>query len=467
MGLRGGLVLFYVLFACAQARAEAVYPVPTPQRFYGTQQGKEGSCMAEAWTAAMEHAFAVRGQTVRVSPAFNHADNWKDSGSATFVSQEYRPEDPGLLNHWGGLIPNFLLPEDGRGVDFFRVGQRPSVSRVVVNSSGFPAASAFGYKKTYYSLEAGWSNSMRDLNTLKQWVRERRPVSISIDSSLINKFMNDATGLLAGSYDVQKLMEAVNSNPESERRTRHQVALVGFDDSLQGGSFIVRNSWNENFYLDSVLRPIDPADPALASFKAKIDKDRNQPGYYAVPYQYYVDLMARHLPGRPHPGDGSIYMMELDFNGFANHYFQHQSRHEVLYAPFVCDWRFAEYKLRKLVSLSEKAKRTPTPENRKLFDEFYNDLLDNQRRLTSSKLFSYATLSRSADGRVDRVAEFYAGALNSYYCPDGKVDIPPELVNSPEFYNRVREISADPHGVGSWLRFYKFIIQTLNIRSKK
>lgn len=445
------IILLPLVFMNAAAAGESFYPVPTAVRAIGFQQGAEGMCAATAEAGALEHAFSARGLSVSVSAYFAHLFNWQ-TGEEPDVNVERAPQDAPYFQRWQSLIPEYMLPEDGRGIDFDAVGAKPAIHRMLVEVSGFPPAATFGFKRVFYTFQPGYSNSIRDINSIKNLIRQKKAVSIVIDSTLLASFFNSETGMLSRAYNAQELMTLIEKrypDKPNERRTRHAVALVGFDDDLQGGSFIIRNSWNENTSVLNFMRNIDIRDPDYA-FKAKLDGNRNLPGYYAIPYAYYLDLMKRKLPTQDREGDGGVVLFDLNYEAFAAAYNSHERNYEIVRVPFTCNWNLTESLLKELLRKSDKE---------------FKEILNTQRLTPFAAIFNYATLSRSRDGKMDRMRDLYSGSFDKFYCPrGGQARLPATVISSPEFEDRVRELTAMPNDLGAWLRFYKLINKKINIK---
>lgn len=461
------LVSLLVLFTAANVWGAAVYPVTTPDRYLGAQQGNTGSCAAEAEVGALEHAFAARGMSVRLSTYYTHAFNWKgqSSTSKSDITQTYAPADTDLFNRLGPIIPAFMLPEDGRGFRPESVGDRLPISQSVIDGTGFPGPGTYGFQEQFMSFHPGYSNTVRDIGALKAAVAQRLAVTLSIDAEILH-MMDKFTGLLNQPYVTSAFYEKVKAYDEKEKQkigTNHAVAVVGFDDSLyadQGfpnpGAFIIRNSWNENGYVSGYFAKIDKSNPAQAQMRAKISPEINEPGYYALPYQYVIDLINRQNPGE-RVGDGGYQILNINFNAFYSYYVDHSGKYEILRVPYVCNWDRAQAQVRRFAAI-ERRRSSAQGEALAAATIDLRDFINRQRLNAAGAAFQYATISRLKDGRVDRAADLYEGRLNSFYCSGAIGPVIPEAIRSlPEFKERVREVSLDPQGSKSWMRFFQFL----------
>lgn len=462
--------LFLNILALAAWSAE-IYPIPVPVRYSGHHQGNTGSCQSEAHIGALEHGFAARHYMVKLSAAYNHAFNWRAKPGESSINQDYAPEDAAIFSAKGAIIPYFHLPEDGRGFNAFYSGNRPAISKVFADVGAFPAASALGFVETYLTFHPGYPNTMRDLNTIKTWVSQRRATVLSLHGAIFGLF-DDTTGLLNEPYSFATFSKAVAENPDPDRRrVRHAVAVVGFDDSLYAdqnfpagpGAFIVRNSWLENFGLASSQQPLNGKDSNIAKMKAKISPTFNEPGYYAIPYQYVMDLIQQTWPGLPHVSDGGVVTLDINYDAFAAAYFSHEAAYEVRRIPFACSLDGIKAKLKRYKIFS-KGRRSPDLGLSQMSNEQLKEMMRTQRTQTYEATFQTALLARSKDRRSDRILDFEKGAFDKYYCKEGgSVALPPDVLNNFRFDQLVDEISADETSLGAWMRFYDYMVEALKI----
>jgi hypothetical protein len=454
-------VYLFAVFALMPsfAFAEAIYPPPPDIRPEGMQQGSVGSCMAEAETAAMENAFRLRGMAVTVSSYHAHAFNWRDAIHQLGIYQEYAADDVALFNHFGRFIPRYMLPEDGRGF-YHGATDRPAVSELGVYDFEFPSAAQTGQGVTDYFFIPGYSNSV-GVEQLKQFVREQKAVTISIQGGLFTEEVyNWQTGLMARPYAPKPVVKNDRSLD-----VNHAVALVGFDDELVAaegaapGAFIIRNSWNENEKIYSRAFIYDPSAlmgkdrQEFYRMRAKINPAKVDVGYFAVPYQYISHLASQ--------GDGGARVFSIDFQAFYNAYTQFKNRYEVRALPYFCDTRSQEYILNQYTSLLAGLRGTDMAKKKMAMTAL---TALSSRRLQTRGDWPGLRVARIAQSKSkSRVTDFYQGKFADYYCARPGSEFGPDIgiLSKPDFQSALQLLDTDWTGLGTWLATYKSIYNYL------
>ena len=453
------------------ARTDEAYPKPVPMRYHGQVQGRIGSCEAEAAVSALEHAFAHRGMSVKFSTYYTHA-KFRFNDRRGSMDQDYDDgPDKAVFEALGGVVPAYMLPEDSRGLSFNDWGDRETISSTIVNVSNFPSSDTYGFSDTRRPFRWGYNDEFHDFDALKKMLAERKPVTLSLRADVLDD-MDDETGMLKKPYSFEALSAKIRARVKGKDtgRTNHRVALVGFDDGLYkdhnypggAGAFIIRNSNVRNDDLPGIMKPF-PGGDARFGMRRKISPTLNMPGYYALPYQYVRDLMEKTWPLQSERADGAIGVLTIDYDRFFELYTQHESQYEVLRAPFRCIWSKAVAALKtykKNVALLEAGQEPQASQARREITE----MLKDQRTAGDKATFRTAVLTRARNGSVDRIREFYSGKFNAYYCEGREgLPMPSAVLNSPELLDRLREITADPTGLGPWMRYYDFMVATLKL----
>jgi len=467
------VLVFLALLMTSFSFAGEYYPARLAPRLLGTSQGRAGDCMAEADVNALEQAFAIRGYPVRFSLFYRHAFNWRtqstlDSGLKLLLDDG----DQRLMDQAGGLIPEYMWPEDGKGfpeVDSFR----PQPARAAVFDPAFPHTNAFGFKQEWKTLTPGFSHSI-DLATVKFMISIGEAITLPIQGALIAPpaslpwTASPVTGLLGGRYSMDALKTLLNGKP-LDQTLDHQVQVVGFDDSLYAdgtytvpGALIIRNTWNSDYTNHAVFDPDENRRHAadLQKFRLKIHST-NLPGFYAIPFQYLVDLAAEKA--------GLIVVYSINYRDYAAAYLQFRDRYQMVNAPYACEsrnpfdgdsWSAARVRdvirhyrewlriYRDPVSTAEQIRAARTG-----ILELAREAASDFSQPWNSKFIHYAKLSRNRAGGPDRIREFYSGAFKSYYCnSDSQVRIwpSPETTERNLFQLALDELALDPGSPSQW-----------------
>ena len=160
--------IFLFLFPLT-SQADEYYPTRLAPRLLGTSQGQVGDCEAEADVNALEQAFAIRGFPVRLSLFYRHAFNRRDPSSQTSASRlDLNETDQHLMDRIGGILPEYMWPEDGRGFPEV-TSKRPHPSEAIAFHTAMPHTDQFGFKTELKTLSPGFNESI-DVTTLKRLI---------------------------------------------------------------------------------------------------------------------------------------------------------------------------------------------------------------------------------------------------------------------------------------------------------
>lgn len=391
------LIFISLLLTPPALRALSVYPKTPPVRVFGSNQGRVGSCQAEAEIAALEHTFANLGLPVRLSLFHRHAKLTQLFPIAKQLERATRftTDDANVLNASGGVIPEYMWPENGEGFDPHFVGEfRPSIAEQALIDPSFPRAETLGFARLLRPL---------DPREFRAQVVAGAPVVLDVHGAMFfqSKHLFDhATGLTNGP-EVTDALRALCA-----QETTHAVAVVGLDDEL--GAYIVRNSWNTRKEIErtSTRASTPEGNAALAKFRLKISR-RNLPGYYALPYAYVEALAAK--------GGETYTLLTLDFPAFFAAYERFRPMYRTRVLPFSCEGARARGALAEYARARRRADFAREPERAQLMADTLAPLLETAAN-GERRLFSYARLPESVNGGPDRASQFYAGAFSKYYC---------------------------------------------------
>lgn len=433
--------------------ADVKYPKNVPLRTFGNDQDV-GSCMAESYATAVEHKLAEQGIFLKVSVQHLHAWAWKDQKAdliKTGARLEYTGTSAQLVKQYGGIIPDYLLPEDLEGVareqmsTIDGISIRPSIESMGVYDGQVPTQ-AFRFSVSQFSFEPGYRNSS-NFDGLMNAVRSGRMVTLSYDSSFAYAF-SGGTGLLLRPYVA---------DPVYFEKASHSSAIVGYDDEQQG--FIVRNTWNDaDTVRSSTIAMKNPllADD-LAKFRKKISL-RPLPGYFLFPYQFVRDAAARKI--------GGFSIIDMDLGAFANTYVEKAAGYEALNTFYSCSRRSLGYTLKllgKKFAKFEDPQATPEEKNAALTEiksVIYGQI--GQSRM----LLNYGKQARRKDGSIDHVKDFFEGKYITYYCGSGSLNPAASfwpmkgkdsVLETPEFMEHIRALSLNYSNLIGWYDFLKFL----------
>jgi hypothetical protein len=454
--------------------AERYYPSRLSSRLLGTSQGRVTDCEAEADVNSIEQAFAIRGFPVRLSLFYRHAFNKRSSYSQiSSDSLDLNPEDQRMMDRIGGILPEYMWPEDGRGYPEV-TSRRPHPSRSIAFDSEFPNAEQFGFRTEWKTLSSGFLNSI-DLGRFKGLISSGAALTLSLHGILFDAkgaewTLNPLTGLLEGKYSLSSLQTVLGVKSLIDG-INHSVQVVGFDDQLYAdgtyptpGAILIRNSWNSDDRNHDILfsNPNFQTTQELRKFRLKLHST-NLPGFYAIPIQYLVDMMSLNI--------SNIKVISIDYYSYTETYLRIKQRYQIIYAPFVCEQKnpfeqdaYIEAPIRRSIANYRewiKTYRDPqsTPAQisnvRRQIRDLAQELAESRYIPWVPKHLNYATLSRNLTS--DRVDDFYRGAFNSYYC-NGNADsrIWPSLHTSKTslFQTALKELSLD---VGNWHLWNKML----------
>jgi hypothetical protein len=439
------LILVTAILYSIFANAEAVYPDAIPLRVFGSDQGPVGSCASEARITALEHYISHQGVAIKLSLRHFHARLWQHNPTGDKIFVNYTAQTNQILDRYDFLVPEYMQPEDGEGIEYVsNQGTRPPLEVSGLYDPQFPNPSQFRYSETFFVLKGGYTNSV-SLDALKNFVRQHRPVVLSIDSEILYD-LDDITGLPDEKKPIPQMKEI-----------HHDVAVVGFDDDIQ--SLIIRNTWNDRDAIN-VTASADASDakkhPKLTIMKLKIAK-RNLPGYYAIPYQ--TVLAAAQLPG------AGFYVLDLDAGAFANAYYEFQEKYSTQIAPYKCAPEFS----------------SPLSSVKKYFNDFFDPQGNQNQKEKAARIiqylivgqtdlqtptFSFAKIPALKIDANAKLREFYSGSMLGYYCAGTSSSTSqkpwpfnnPEVLNNENFYPLLHRLSNDPKAFITWRDFFEMSV---------
>ncbi len=454
-----------ILSFCNSAQAEEVYPSVPPIRLNGMDQQNVGSCQAESETTALEFYFAELGLPLKLSTFYRHTTTWNNVTNPGWEGQEINDDDNVLRASMPGIAPHYMWPEDSQGVPGDELGDRPGPSYAANIDPSYPKGSgAFGYKETFYGFERIRPNltSYRipgSLEHLKQLIREKKALTLSMHSYLFSQF-NNYTGLLNNSYSKEKIehLLADYDQPNFEEAIDHSVAVVGFDDSLYKshdypagpGAIIVRNSWNSPSKLRMLTKEPNEQEKALLEKMRLKVADQNLPGYYAIPYQYIFDLMNAPSSKYNLKGVGGYNWQQINAYQFYSTQASLSGRYEIYHVPYICDRRKLKRYAKEIRKELGRLKNSPT-EREWFLRGILQDSLDRDTQLFSDKgsgekfQIRWAKLSVNNETGVNRVLDFLDGQYDDYYCY-GRLDKFPDTrdLESEDFVALLEEATREP-----------------------
>ena len=207
-------------------------------------QGSRGTCVAHAATAATEHYWRGQGKVVDLSRQFLYWDCKLHDG------------DTNGEGTWVG-IAMARLKADGCCPE----AQWPYVSTAIPgNESQAPAPALAVAAAAPFRIPGFRHLPPTSVFDIKAELAARKCVAFSIP--VFDSWYR--------SNEVARTGEITNPIPGETRTGGHAMCFVGYEDlpndpELGGGKFYIRNSWNGNWAIQSVL---------------------NQPGYGTIPYSY-------------------------------------------------------------------------------------------------------------------------------------------------------------------------------------
>lgn len=461
------IIAFAPLFSATAA--EFYRDNPPPYRFMGSDQGNVGSCQAEAEVAALESVFWEMGRSVKLSSFHRHALNWEDEdlNSPENVDADlklhYTKEDREVLSNLGGVIPYYMLPDVTFGFDPNKTGVRVGISKIVVTD---PNYKAFAVKNDHFTFLPNWANT-RSVDHLKQAVESNSAVMLTFQPNILMGYAYDhTTGLLK---------KGINLEDYAKLDSSHAVSVIGYDDSLysdygfsRAGALIIKNSWNSKDRIEETLNPAyQLPTEEFNKMRGKISQVTNLPGYYAIPYAL-IDMIVANKKSV------GFKMVSMDFQGFADQHDALLNNYEVVAAPFVCGPPLSDVShVRNLAR--ENVMLFGEIMNRAMFKQSvgqdYSAESDEVMEMMRVQMefatgyygyrpdkFSYAFLSQNKTTNVDRVADFYQGKFNDYYCFGGTTDFndPDHIYPNINHYNDSRfnkalgEFSVDVFSLINW-----------------
>ena len=462
------------------ASADEYYPKAVSTRFFGTDQGNVGDCSAEAQTMALESAFLNRGFSVRFSLFYRHAYNWVGNPEQWAKNLlNLNPADVDLIHRVGPLLPEYMWPEDTLGYRPDRTGFRPRPSDSAVVDARLPSANSFGYREDYYPFKSGYSNSS-GLAGLKAKIREGAAIVLTMHGELLpgmseagGLYWDTTTGLAITPYSSEKLGVALaKSDLNFTNGLDHGVAVIGYDDTLYSdrgfsvaGALIIRNSWNNGSEFAAAGRTLSESQRVdFAKMRQRLSPI-NLPGFYAIPYQYILDLVQA--------GVGGFIVYGIDYPRYANVYALLRAGYETVTSPYVCagpdssDFPGTQMAKRSLADFSSEMSRAlDTTLSESIRSSEYHHALSlvkaetSSRSLYNANAFFYARVARNAALGIDRAADLYRGAFNSYYCTTkdgsypGSVWPGTDRYSRPRYQSALQKLSANSSAMMGWYEFF-------------
>jgi hypothetical protein len=467
------------------ARAAEFYPKQISLRTFGTDQGNVGDCQTAAEIGALEGAFANRGRGfVKLSLFYRHAVNWAGKPANPGTMLDLNAADLAFIQKAGPLLPDYMWPEDGEGYDPRGTGVRPHPSEAVVWDPAFPSAASMGFSRSWYTFEPGYSNTS-SLDGLKANVAAGNAVVLSLHGDLFQGIdprlqWDHVTGFLKQPYSWATLIDALaHRKLDAKTGIDHAMMVVGFDDSLyadQGyrvpGALIVRNSWNDSGEVAAAMAHPAPEQQALLPKMRLKVYSQNLPGFYALPYQYVLDMMANRT--------GGFDVLNLDYAAFAAKYQALSSRYRTVRAPFVCDealgmYRSSDPARRKVQAFGASFRKLQDAQlssadraeaSRVTYQMALNEVASRTRLSARRPVFRYALLARHDGLKQNRADDFYAGKFRGYYCgtaDDPKAGVWPNTANlaSPALRDAIDGLSENGSTPLSWYAFLHSLSDTL------
>lgn len=460
-------ILISTLATALSASAGSNYPTQVPHRTFGSNQDV-GSCQSESFVGAVEHQLARIGAPFRVSLQHTHPYVWSDKSAeeALKVGLIFSGTTRNILSTYGGIVPDYYLPEDLEGVDKSSLvtdvaEEGPQKTRIPIENlgiydGGFNGGEV-GFSVQHLTFNTGFSNS-RTFADLMNLVRAGQMVTLSFDADFIYKFHN-VTGLLMQPYaSDDKYFDSIS----------HSVAIVGFDDDL--GGLIIRNTWNDS----SAQEEVDNYYKAKER-EAQLEKDLNLfrrkinsrilPGYYLFPYAFIEEMVRRKV--------GGFRVLTANLGSLANQYAQNLRNYQIINAVYTCDWLSLRTRLRTFKTNLARYKNESLPEQARI--RAYRTMISQVFGQISkaSKTLNFAKQTRRVDGGIDRVKDFYAGNFAGYYCggksfgfnPDPKASFWPlkgrdAILDNPKFMPLVEKISVNYADLDSWFNLLELLTQT-------
>lgn len=461
------LFLISTLTTALATYAGSSYPVQVPHRTFGSNQDV-GSCQSESYVGVIEHHLARIGAPFRVSLQHTHPYVWRNHTtdeavkSGAVITETTRS----LLGIYGGIVPDYYLPEDLEGADTTSLitnasTEGPQKTRIPIETlgiydGGFNGAEV-GFSMQFFSFESGFTNS-RTFAELINLVRAGQMLTLSFDSDFMKKFHN-VTGLL---------MQPYTSDEDDFNSINHSVAIVGYDDDL--GGLIIRNTWNDNSSQEEVdgYYKANEHDAQLEKdlnlFRRKINS-RILPGYYLFPYAFIEEMSRRKV--------GGFRVLSANLGSLANQYAQNLRNYQIINSVYTCHLNDLRTKIRTFKLNLAKYKNESLPEPNRI--SAYKILMRQvfgQISKTSKTLF-FAKQTRRMDGSIDRVKEFYAGNFANYYCgasfngfnPNPTASFWPlkgrdAILENPKFMSLVEKISVNYADIESWFSFFELLSET-------
>jgi hypothetical protein len=442
-------LLYGVLLSSMLANAEAIYPALRPLRPNGIFQGSSPSCQAEAEVNAIENYLSRNQIQVRISRM--HYFHWiKNHQEQSQIQMQYRRDTASdeWVNRFGPIVPEIISPEDEEGFVSEPGIVRPNALQQALY---FVPPEAQNYLGSHFFRTPAILRSTNAIDELKNWIRSRKIFTLSVDA--------DDFGV--GSYDFGTGLPT-NLDVNSPRsHLNHALAVVGFDDELQG--FIVLNSWSSNETVQSV-RLAKTSDDAFTRrqfqrFRGKFGDQFNVQAFL-VPYSYIGALYKKlnYL---------SLIQIELDPLSLVPLDRIYTKYIDTAFAVFTC----SKKQWIDFVSLVKSEFSKGTNQQATIRNLFANTI---EPRYIGKKIY-FAKIpvlksGMSFEGYINRLDVFYERTVTNYsryYCPNSPTamnlylnDHLPDSVRQ-RFYQILVNLGKSPRSEFYWGQLLIFINEEL------
>lgn len=459
------LILFAALFQFTNfVDAGESYPIP-PLRRNGSRQ-IEGTCMAEATAGSFEHGLSRRGFQAKVSILYLHQFLYKDSNPDVLLKKavQMNPESKKIFDGVGAIIPEYMLPEDHEGVSIFDSALSfmsspgkwvfPSIDRLALISEDFHGEQ-INFRSEFFGFRKGFRNSST-FDQFMDHVKNNEMLTIDVHGKLFD-FFDHFNGTMTVPYKWDLFDSA---------EIDHELAVVGYDDQLQG--IIVRNSWNTKELLADFSAKLGrltngKSKIVLSTFKSKLGHPE-LPGYYLIPYEYIRDLA--------NYGESGYRILNANLDNFMMQYRLLEPKYQVIKALYTCDHDNLDFVLNELKDQLRISKSNQvTEEVRQKAMGIVVQIIEKQKKTTSNFL-SYALIPVVEGKSQDLIQDFYRGSLANYYCgryqnsADAYRNFWPiegrdATLSDDQFLEHVRKISGQFDNNDYWLKFLDFLIERI------
>ncbi len=458
--LRNHVLLLVLTHLSISVDAGESYPVP-PLRKNGSNQ-IQGTCLAEAAVGAFEHGLSRLGIQAKISTLYLHqylnVDN--DESVRLVKGVQISSESKELFRRLGPIVPEYMFPETHEGVSIFESALSfmstpgkwvfPKIESIGAFHEEFNGEQ-IGFRSEFYGFQKGYRNSS-NFEQLLTHVRNNVMITIDVHGSLFDYF----------DHFNGTMNELYNWNLFAKSEIDHELAVVGYDDSLQG--IIVRNSWNSKALIDAISKRAGSLEDEhsgvkLSNFKIKFGH-LDLPGYYLVPYQYFRDLDANAKSG--------YRILTANMESFANQYRLLSPKYRTIKALYTCDRDNLEFVLSYFKEQMNIMESLSSSESEKeVARKSIGQMIAKQTK-KDSRFLNHALLPRQQGDSKDLVKDFYNGALAGYYCGryqnpgDSKKNFWPVIgrdadVSDGKFLEYVDKLTDNDSDILLWIDFLSYL----------